>query len=419
MKQNARKSNLSLLSEAVHFFAPKSHKIDLDTANTTDKNIAVIVPTHGPIHATYNLISSILVWNENAYVVVVDDCTPENKTHLRNLTKIRLLAASHKRVVYLRTQTNELKAGALNYGIDYIMSLKKQPDAIVTFDDDVVINKDTIPYMIAHLFADAEVGAVCSEARVINKNANVLTRLQALEYHGFNITKVSDNGFIKGPLVMQGMSTAFKMEAVQEVKAFSERHLIEDYEITARLKTKGWKVKIAQGAIAWTHVPETIENVWRQRIRWIIGGLYVVRQYAKNFSSVYQDAVGHILFLSLFLLVIASIFIGYSGDTNPILIAWLLGVAIFNFILTFIFNIVFLTFYKEADWKDWVVKLAVVPELIYNNLLTLILLGSYVFVLYIAAIKPLAEKIARLQKAYDWGLGAFNKAGFNTNWGTK
>lgn len=409
----------TVAEESVHFFAPKPVHVELNSKRIQNKRTAVLIPTHGPSGLTYNLIKSILKWHPNISLVVIDDCTPETKANLLILNKIKRFAKANEHLTYLRTATNELKAGALNYGIDYVMSLSKKPEVIFTFDDDVIITNNTIPQMIATLYSERSIGAVCSEVRVINKNKNLLTRIQALEYHNFNITKIADNGLLKGPLVMQGMLTAFRVTALKQIKGFSKGHLIEDYEITARLKTAGWKVKIAQKAEAWTHVPETAEALWRQRVRWVSGGLQVLGQYWKKTVSVYQDLLGHMFFASLFIMIMLSFVFVRDHESNPALVMTVLAISLFNFLVSFIFNVASLVLYKDADRQDWLLKLTILPELIYSNILSLILLGSYIFLLYSKVFKPLANRISLLSRPYNWGLEAFNKAGFSTRWGTR
>lgn len=405
--------------ESVHFFAPKKEIIEVNAKRIQNKKVAVLIPTHGPNQLTYNLVESILSWHPEVILVVIDDCTPETKKNLETLTLLRNLAKENNNMAYLRTQTNELKAAALNYGIEYVMNLNRQPDVIFTFDDDVIINDETIPTMVANLYSDSTVGAVCSEVRVINKNKNMLTRLQALEYHNFNITKIADNGFLKGPLVMQGMLTAFRAIALKQIGGFTKGHLIEDYDSTARLKSAGWNVKIAQHAIAWTHVPETIEALWKQRVRWISGGLMVLGQFWKKAEVVYQDILGHLFFLSLLALIVLSFMFVRTGDSNPETVAMLFVLSLINFAIAFTFNMASLALYADADKKDWLIKFIIIPELIYSNILSLILFGSYIFALYSKVFKPLANRVSLFNAPYHWGLAVFNKAGFSTKWGTR
>src|SRR3989338_3632033 len=178
----------------------------------------------------------------------------------------------------LRTPVNKLKAGALNYALEHIWREchSYAPDVVLTLDDDIVVLPMTVENLVTELMTGDDLGAVCSQCHVLNKNANLLTRLQGLEYMGFNATRLADDGFFMGPLVMHGMLTAFRASALIEVGGFAERHLIEDYEITSRLKESGWSVKSAPNSDAWTIVPENFSTLWRQRTRWSYGGITVV-----------------------------------------------------------------------------------------------------------------------------------------------
>ena len=74
------------------------------------------------------------------------------------------------------------------------------PDVILTLDDDVVISPTTVQNLVAELMSGTNLGAVCSQCAVLNKNKNILTRLQGLEYLGFNATRLADEGFYGGPV---------------------------------------------------------------------------------------------------------------------------------------------------------------------------------------------------------------------------
>lgn len=406
---------------AVHsakFFVPTLGEDNIKLS-FSEKRVAVLIPTHIPTINTYNLIHSIKGWHKDVLVVIIDDCTPLDPVNQKIINRITKLADQHTQIVYLRTPTNTLKAGALNYGIQYLKNLDQKPHVVFTFDDDVMINQYTIPVLTRTLYEETGIGAVCSQVRVKNKNKNFLTRLQALEYHGFNITKISDNNFLYGPLVMQGMLTAFRMTALEEVSGFTHGHLIEDYDITARLKQKGWKVKIAQEAHAWTSVPEDIEHLWKQRVRWTSGGLHVLQTFWRQPKIVYQDFVGHILFISLLLLIgISFMFLDNKAEDTSLAMG-LLALSLFNFFIAFSFNLYTLTIYPQRDKQDIALKLSILPELIYSNVLSLILVGSYLFFLYKSIPTKLLRKVGLMNKTYHGGLAGFNKFGFSSTWGTK
>ncbi|NTV31332.1 glycosyltransferase [candidate division WWE3 bacterium] len=400
-------------------FLPHQFHGSITNDQAHGKNVAVIIPTYRPGELTISLVLDLAKWNKNIkHIVVVDDCSPESPELHEIFSKLQAISKEDNRVTLLRTPQNRLKAGALNYGLEHIRNSKKKIDVVVTFDDDVKIDEHTIIEMVKALYVDDRMGAVCSSVRIVNKNVNLLTRLQGLEYHSFNITKKSDIGFLQGPLVMQGMLTAFRSSVLEEVGGFPEGYLIEDYYITAAMKKTGWLAGMAPRAIGWTDVPENFPQLWRQRVRWTYGGLTVVSDFRKYLPSIFQDLLGHSLFLLTLLLIGISLIAPVDRSQSSLLMI-LLAVAVAQFLVGFIFQIYTLRVYQDADWKDWVVRLSIIPEFFYSNVLTFVLIGSYLFYIYSKSMRLLLTRIPFGNYFYRMGLIVFNYLGFSDTWGTR
>lgn len=340
--------------------------------------IAAIVPTYNPDSLSARLVEDLIRWNPRLQVYVVDDCTPKNKGK-EGRAIFRRIASLGRRVTLLRTPRNTLKAGALNYALSFIARhAREYPDVILTLDDDVAIAEHTVRNLVTELMGGKELGAVCSQCRVLNKNANILTRLQGLEYLGFNAIRMADEGFFGGPLVMHGMLTAFRGSALREVGGFSEGHLIEDYEVTTRLKEAGWRVKSCVDAPAWTVVPEDLPRLWRQRTRWSYGGIRVVVG-ARRLTSVFQDVLGHSIFIAMLGLIGILLFRQGGGDVPPLLADTVIALSLLQLGVAYAFQLYLMRFYTEKDIWDWIIRLTLLPEFFYSYLMTLALIGSYIF----------------------------------------
>ncbi len=403
----------------INFFFPKKELSQKRKYSAKNFTTAVLIPSYAPTEDTYILLRRISRWYPDIEVVIIDDHTPLTPENLPMILKIRELSSNKENITYLRTPANALKAGALNFGLQYLQTHPQKPRIVFTMDDDIKIAKDTILKLKDALYSNIGTGAVSSRVRILNKNRSILTRLQSLEYHSFNITKIADNTLLQGPLVMQGMITAFRMSVLRQVKGFTSGHLIEDYDITARIKEKGWKVKMEPTAVAWTTVPENLEKLWKQRVRWTYGGLKVVGKHWKNIPSVFQDLVGHSLFAILVFFILLSLFIRgpESVDSNYALVLAVL--ALVQLTLASIYNLLLLYSYRDGEREDWILKLSVIPEFVYSNLLSLILIGSYLFIIYQKVVGSLANKFNNLTYFYVSGLSLFKKLGYSSTWGTK
>lgn len=406
--------------EAAAFFVPLKNTPKTSGAPRVTKNAFLLIPTYKPSSITYKLISDALKFNPFIQIVVIDDNSPLNDSvSARVFAKMRGLQKETKRLTLLRTPHKHLKAGALNYGIAHIIAKKVKSGVLITVDDDVVIAPDTLAHLIEALQVDETLGAVCSTARVKNKKKNLLTRLQGLEYHGFNITKLSDNGFLLGPLVMPGMLTAFRFDSLQKIGGFSSDRLLEDYDITVRVKNLGYKTAIIQDAIAWTYAPETLKDLMKQRIRWSYGGLVVISEFYKNVRSVFQDILGHSLFISLFLLILLSFIYGEDQQMPSVLIYGLIILALLQFAIAYIFSLITMRTYPERDKKDWLIKMTILPEFAYSNLLSLVLIGSYGFLMFNLVSKGGVRVLPGLFRVQKIGLKGFSKIGYTNAWGTR
>ena len=416
----SRKRRLKTKLELRQFVLPR--KYQRSSFSYEQVSVSALIPTYKPGALTLRLVEDLARWNPNIAIYLVDDSTPKECTK-SHVVYTRAGAVSD-RVTLLQTPVNALKAGALNYGLKHIFAERKGrlPDVILTLDDDIVISPATVKNLVTELMSTEELGAACSQCRVLNKNKNFLTRLQGLEYLGFNATRLADEGFFRGPLVMHGMLTAFKTEALRTARNFAEGHLIEDYEITTRLKTSGWSVKSAINSEAWTVVPETFGKLWKQRTRWSYGGITVIDN-VKYLPSVIQDLIGHATFwatiIMLDILIVGS-FLGAGNGVSPEIPYAIIALSVFQLVVWYVFQLWLMGLYKDKDAYDWLIRVSLVPEFIYANVLTLILVGSYFFLFFNIITRSVTRRSSLVARNVVAGGRAFFRAcGYSKGWGTR
>lgn len=378
----------------------------------SNQSIVVIIPSYRPSDMTAELVTAICTYTRNldCRVVLVDDSSPkESQSVFRSIRRL-----NRERVMVIRTPQNRLKAGAINYALDFLQRQTIFPDVVFTLDDDVAICPNTIDVMLDSLLSNPRHGAVCSLAIVANKKKNLLTRLQGLEYNGYNLIRIADTNYIQGPLVMHGMAAAFRYRAIVEVGGFTSGHLIEDYDITARLKNIGWHVALAHRAPAYTEVPDSISQLWRQRVRWSTGGVKVLMA-RHRLVSVFQDIVGHSLFLATLFFIVLSITLP-GQNTRGWAEYTILFLSLTSFFVSYLFSIYSLTYYRDGDRIDTIIRCSIIPELIYSLLLTLVQIGAYIFSFYMYITRDILHIPREKRFVFD---NAFRKIGFSATWGTR
>jgi biofilm PGA synthesis N-glycosyltransferase PgaC len=200
-------------------------------------------------------------------VIVVDDGSTDGTA-----PEVWQVMAQDPRFLLLR-QPNTGKAKALNHGVQ-----KATGDFVVTLDADTMMTSSTVSKMMRHFARDGSdrLGAVAGVVRVGNRETNVLTRWQALEY----LTQIGIERSAQDALgaisIIPGACAAWRKEAILDAGGYSSITLAEDCDLALSLHHRGWKVTQDDEALAFTEAPETVDDLLTQRTRWTFGMLQAI-----------------------------------------------------------------------------------------------------------------------------------------------
>jgi hypothetical protein len=156
----------------------------------------------------------------------------------------------------------------------------------VTLDADTVITTSTVRNLVRH-FAhddlhraeDRPLGAVAGVVRVGNRTRNLLTRWQALEYLTQIGIERSAQDVLGAITIVPGACAAWRRQAILQAGGYTHRTLAEDCDLTLTLHHNGWRVTQDDEALAFTEVPEDVDGLLQQRVRWTYGTLQAVWQH--------------------------------------------------------------------------------------------------------------------------------------------
>lgn len=282
------------LNKGKFFDCPKPEKV---------RELSIIIPCFNEEKSISDTIKSVLKSDYEGLkkIIVVDDCSTDNSYRV-----IKNLEKKYSKVIAVQTPKNTGNAGgAKNYGIKFA-----DTELIGFVDADSYPSKDAISKMVG-FFDEEKTGVVTTNVMVRNPR-NLMQRMQRIEYKIISFSrKILE--FLDAIYVTPGPLAIYRGSILKEINGFDTRNMTEDIEITWRIISKGYKVKMAFDSYATTDSPDTIKKWFKQRIRWNIGGTQTILKYRKNFFR--GGILGHFIlplfFFSLILGVVGISFFIY------------------------------------------------------------------------------------------------------------
>jgi len=139
-------------------------------------------------------------------------------------------------------------------------------DIIINVDCDCAYDRFAIEQLL-EAFDDPVVGGACGDVRPRNGDSSLVARFQEIEYlMTISVGKIIVNAFDQ-VTCLSGAFSGFRREALEMVGAFDVGGG-EDFDITLRLRARGWRTAFVPTAVCYTDVPVTLGALVRQRLRW-------------------------------------------------------------------------------------------------------------------------------------------------------
>jgi peptidoglycan-N-acetylglucosamine deacetylase len=175
--------------------------------------------------------------------------------------------------IRLINQPNRGKWAALNNG-----TAQARGDILVTLDADTIFTPETVATLVRQFAVDPDgrLGAVAGVVRVGNRERNLLTRWQGLEYLTQIGVERSAYAQLGAVPIIPGACAAWRKAAITEVGGYSHATLAEDCDLTLSLHQARWRVSQDDEALAYTEAPDHADALLAQRIRWTFGTLQAI-----------------------------------------------------------------------------------------------------------------------------------------------
>jgi biofilm PGA synthesis N-glycosyltransferase PgaC len=183
------------------------------------------------------------------------------------------LVEQYPRLRVLHLASNQGKAMGLRMG-----ALASPNEYLICIDGDALLDRNATAWMMHHLLASSRIGAVTGNPRIRNRST-VLGKLQVGEFSSI-IGLIKRTQRVYGALfTVSGVVVGFRKTALREIGYWSLDMVTEDIDVSWRLQLGDWEVRYEPHALCWVLMPETIQGLWRQRLRWAQGGAEVLLRY--------------------------------------------------------------------------------------------------------------------------------------------
>ena len=234
--------------------------------------VTFIVPCHDEGPNVRETIGALLEQEyPNFEVIAVNDASNDDTGQI-----LDDMALVEDRLRVIHFETNQGKAMGLRAA-----AIAARNEILVCIDGDAILDVHATHWLVWHFVHGPRVGAVTGNPRVRNRTT-LLGKIQAGEFSSI-IGLIKRAQRIYGRVfTVSGVVAAFRRTALQDVGYWSLDMVTEDIDISWSLQLRRWDVRYEPNALCYILMPETLDGLWSQRLRWAQGGIEVLMRHFKE-----------------------------------------------------------------------------------------------------------------------------------------
>lgn len=233
--------------------------------------VSLVVPCYNEEDNVRETIGNLLHHNYPDFeVIAINDGSRDRTGAILD----EMLTEHGDRLKVIHQLQNQGKAMGLNAA-----ALMSSGEFLICIDGDALLDHNAARWMLAHFLRSPRVGAVTGNPRIRNRST-VLGKLQVGEFSSIiGLIKRAQRTY--GRLfTVSGVVAGFRKTALHDVGYWSPDMLTEDIDISWKLQLSHWDIRFEPAATCWILMPETIRGLWKQRLRWSMGGTQAILKYA-------------------------------------------------------------------------------------------------------------------------------------------
>ena len=260
----------------VYLFIPLLSKKQITKSDKLNR-YAVLIPARNEEKVLPNLIESIHLQDYPAELitiyVIADNCTD-------NTAKVAFDSGAK---VFTRFSTEQIGKG---YALNYLLSEIDKTDGLESFDAFLVFDADNLlqrDYIrqINHLYA-AGYDAFCGYRNTKNFGSNWISAGYGVWYLHDSTHLNRSRMAVGASCMVNGTGFGFSREVLRKCGQWEFFTLTEDIEFSVWCVANGIKIGYCHDAVLYDEQPITFPQSWRQRTRWVQGGIQILFKRSKE-----------------------------------------------------------------------------------------------------------------------------------------
>ncbi|KAL6995298.1 putative xyloglucan glycosyltransferase 12 [Sarracenia purpurea var. burkii] len=217
-----------------------------------------------------------LDWPKEKFLIQILDDSDDPMTQLLIKEEVEKWQEEGANIVYRHRVIREgYKAGNLKSAMS--CSYVNDYEFVAIFDADFQPPSDFLKRTVPHFMDNEELGLVQARWSFVNKDENLLTRLQNINLAFHFEVEQQVNGVFLNFFGFNGTAGVWRIKALEGSGGWLERTTVEDMDIAVRAHLHGWKFIFLNDVECQCELPESYEAYRKQQHRWHSGPMQLFR----------------------------------------------------------------------------------------------------------------------------------------------
>ncbi|XP_016452699.1 putative xyloglucan glycosyltransferase 12 [Nicotiana tabacum] len=217
-----------------------------------------------------------LEWPKSKLLIQILDDSDDSMTQTLIKEEVHKWQKDGANIVYRHRVIREgYKAGNLKSAMN--CSYVKDYEFVTIFDADFQPSPDFLKRTVPYFKDNEDLGLVQARWSFVNKEENLLTRLQLINLAFHFEVEQQVNGIFLNFFGFNGTAGVWRIKALEGSGGWLERTTVEDMDIAVRAHLHGWKFIFLNDVECHCELPESYEAYRKQQHRWHSGPMQLFR----------------------------------------------------------------------------------------------------------------------------------------------